>query len=318
VTEPRLSVCIVTYQRPAPLRRCLASLAGQPVAEVVVVDASAAALAPGELPSLAGVVLRYRHAPWLAGWMTRSRNEALRHVDPRVDVVAFLDDDVEVRPVWADALRTAFADPTVAAVAGRTCNGLPDEHLLTGPIGRLRPDGTLSEGFAAQTGRPVEVEHGIGANMAFRRRVLGRLGGFRDDYPGTALREDTDVFLRVCADGGRVLFVPDATVDHRAAAHVHGDRFDTRYKYYARRNHLLLLARNRGLGSPELRAYLRGEVARSVRGGQLPMLRRAQRMGITGAGLVGGLLAVAGGARWERLPPPRVGPVADEIRARLA
>jgi len=318
VTDLGVGVCVVTYERRGFLRRCLMSLMDQQVAEVIVVDASATPAAPHELPGPRGVVLRYRHAPWLAGWMTRSRNEALRHVDPWVDVVAFLDDDVEVRPGWADALRIAFADPSVAAVAGRTANGLPGEQRLRGPIGRLHPDGTLSEGFAAHPDQPLDVDHGIGANMAFRRQVLGRLGGFRDDYPGTAFREDTDVFLRVRAAGGRVLFVPDAAVDHRGAAHVHGDRFDTRYKYYARRNHVLLLARNRGLGSPELRAYLRGEVDRAVRGGQLPLPRRAQRIGITAAGLVGGLLAVPGRARWEPLPSPRVGLLANEIRERLA
>jgi GT2 family glycosyltransferase len=209
-------------------------------------------------------------------------------------------------------------DPSVAATAGRTCNGLPNEHLVTGPIGRLRPDGTLSEGFAGRPSRGVEVDHGIGANMAFRRDVLGRLGGFRDDYAGTALREDTDAFLRVRASGGRVLFVPEAAVDHHAAPHVHGDRFDTRYKYYARHNHVLLLARNCGLGSREMRAYLVGEIDRSVRGDRLSLLRRAQRIGITAGGLVGGLLAVPGRAQWQQMPPPRVGGLADEIRERLA
>ena len=60
--------------------------------EVVVVDASSA----DDGVALARVYpsVHYVHAPHLAGWMTRSRNEALRWV--RSDVVAFLDDDVVV------------------------------------------------------------------------------------------------------------------------------------------------------------------------------------------------------------------------------
>ena len=193
----RLSVCIVTYERPDFLRRCLEALDGvlDERAEVVVVDASALdrrrsvrAIAPAAI---------YVHAPDLAGWMTRSRNEALRWA--RGEVVAFLDDDVVVHSGWQTALLDAFDDPTVAAVAGRTCNGVAGEDHYGRPIGRLLPDGTLTDGFASAPDGEVDVDHGIGANMSFRRAVLAELGGFRDDYPGTALREDTDVFLRVRA-----------------------------------------------------------------------------------------------------------------------
>jgi GT2 family glycosyltransferase len=249
--------------------------------------------------------------------MTRSRNEALRHVDPRVELVAFLDDDVEARPGWAGALRGAFAEPGVVAVAGRTCNGQPGEEKVRGPVGRLMPDGTLSEGFAGDPGRVLAVEHGIGANMAFRRQALGVLGGFRDDYPGTALREDTDIFLRVGALGGSIVFAPEAVVDHRAAPHVRGARFDTRYKYYARRNHVLLLARNRGIASRELRAYLTGEAVRSWSRDDLSPVRRAQRVGITMVGLGGGIAALPSRARLGPLPPERTGSMGRELRARL-
>ena len=68
-------------------------------------------------------------------------------------------------------------------------------------IGRLLPDGRLTGFFGADPGRIIDVNHGIGANMAFRRHVLGRLGGFRDDFRGIGgVREDTDVFFpRCCA-----------------------------------------------------------------------------------------------------------------------
>lgn len=308
---PGLSVCIVTYERPEFLARCLRSLrdALSADAEVVVVDASSADHR-GVAQTIDPAIV-YVHAPHLAGWMTRSRNEALKWV--RGDIVSFLDDDVVVRPGWEAGVRAAFSDPSVAAVAGRTCNGVAGEEHYDRAIGRLLPDGTLTDGFASLPDRrEVDVDHGIGANMAFRRSVLAALGGFRDDYPGTALREDTDIFLRVRAIGARAVFASDAAVDHRPAPHVRGARFDTRYKLYGRRNHLVLLARADGIRSPMLRAWMRRQI-RSV--AVVPgVAAKTRRLGVTVIGLAWGLVALPRTARWGPLPPRRNDPAGREIR----
>jgi GT2 family glycosyltransferase len=308
----RLSVCVVTYERPEFLVRCLSALAELPdVDEIVVVDASdesRSSVATATSPRV-----RYVHAPQLAGWMTRSRNEALRWATG--DLVAFVDDDVVVRPGWATALERSFADPGVAAVAGRTCNGLPGEEDYGRPVGRLLADGTLTEGFAAHISGPVGVDHGIGANMTFRRSVLADLGGFRDDYPGTALREDTDIFLRVRALGLRAVYEPRAAVDHRPAPHVRGARFDTRYKLYGRRNHVVLLARHAGASSPVLRRWIAGQLKNvaQAEGSR----QRLLRLGVTLAGIGWGLLALPRSARLGPTPPRRGDSLGRELRAVL-
>lgn len=309
---PTLSVCIVTYERPAFLLRCLDALAADDTElDVVVVDASGAA---------ADVVVAdvapdatYVWAPQLAGWMTRSRNEALRHVSG--DVIAFLDDDVCVHKGWARAMRQAFTDPRLTAAVGRTLNGQPDEEQYDRPIGRYLADGRLTEGFASRAPGMVEVDHGIGANMAFRRSVLADLGGFRDDYPGTALREDTDIFLRVKAVGGRAFFVPEAVVDHRPAPHVVGRRFDTRYKLYGRRNHMVLVARHDGMASRALRRWVRGELEAMVE--PRTLVGKAQRCGVTLAGLVWGAVVLPQNARWGPSDPRRSGGQAEVLRRSL-
>ncbi|GAA1059039.1 glycosyltransferase family 2 protein [Agromyces bracchium] len=310
----RLSVCVVTYERETFLERCLAALAGEldEGAEVVVVDASKedhARAARAVMPSAT-----YVHAPGLAGWMTRSRNEALRHV--RGEIVAFLDDDVVVRPGWQSALEAAFAIDAVAAVAGRTCNGLPGEERYDREIGRLLPDGTLTDGFAAEGSELVDVDHGIGANMSFRRSVLAELGGFRDDYPGTALREDTDIFLRVRALGARSVFAPAAVVDHRPAPHVRGARFDTRYKLYGRRNHMVLLAREAGIGSRTLWNWV-GAQFRNV-GSASGLRARVMRLAVTIVGVAWGAGAMLKDARWRPTPPRRRDRTGDELRRILS
>ncbi|MGO0575722.1 glycosyltransferase family 2 protein [Ornithinimicrobium panacihumi] len=313
MTDPTLTVCIVTYERSSFLSRCLAGLAPEAdqLSRVVVVDASAAASPPtGDLEV---GDLRYIHAPELAGWMTRSRNRALLEVDS--DLVAFLDDDVVVRPGWARELKSAFQQSGADAVAGRTCDGHPGEEVAVEPIGLLKADGRLSAGFAADTSMQ-DVDHGIGANMSFTREVLRELGGFRDDYPGTALREDTDMFLRVKQLGRRAVFAPGAVVDHLPAPHVRGSRFDTRYKLYGRRNHLVLLTRHSGISSQLPWRWVGGQFQDVLRARGLR--RKAERLGVVTLGVGFGLSALPRTSRWGPTDPRRSGPAADRIRAALS
>ncbi len=300
--QPALSVCIVTYERPAFVRRCLESLDKNLTAdvEVVVVDASAnsqAAIVAQARPSAL-----YIHRPELAGWMTRSRNEALRHVTGAI--VSFLDDDVVISATWQEAVLAAFQDDAVDAVAGRTRNRQPGEESYEPPIGRLLPDGSLTEGFASLPSEIVLVDHGIGANMSFRRtsaRPAGRIPG-RLSQARQCARTPTST----CASSGwvaRRCSQPDAVVDHLPAPHVKGARFDTRYKLYARRNHMVLLARYDGIRSPLLRRWIAREF-REV--GRAPgALRKAQRFVVTALGIAWGAAAMARKARWRPLPPER-------------
>lgn len=308
------TVCIVTYERPDFLRRCVDSLREHVTAdtEIVVVDASASAA--DYATDTTSAVTTYVHAPELAGWMTRSRNEALLHA--RAPVISFIDDDVVVSAMWQRAILTAFDDESVDAVAGRTRNNLPGEEHYDPPVGRLQPDGSLTEGFASMTAGSVEVDHGIGANMSFRRSVLARLGGFRDDYPGTAMREDTDIYLRIKRLGGRAIFVPEALVDHLPAPHVKGARFDTRYKLYARRNHMVMLARHDGIRSSMLLEWVRRQFAGVWRAEGIT--GKIERAGVVTVGLVWGAAAMVLGARWHPSRPERDDAKGSRIREALS
>lgn len=309
-----LSVCVVTYERREFLRRCLESLVANlsDDVQIVVVDASAAD-ASDVVHALRCSAI-YIHDPSVAGWMTRARNAALRHTDG--EVISFLDDDVMISAEWQAAVLDAFADPSVWAVAGRTRNRLPGEESYELPVGRLLADGSLTEGFASQPPGIVEVDHGIGANMSFRRHVLARLGGFRDDYPGTAMREDTDIYLRIRRLGGRAVFSPAAVVDHLPAPHVTGRRFDTRYKLYARRNHMVLLARDGGIRSPKLRRWIGREYRLVLDAAGLA--GKARRFGVTTLGVAWGTVAMLRQARWSPTPPERTDAVGRALRAELS
>jgi len=267
-----VSVIVVTLSRPDYLRNCLAHLASQTVAplETVVVDASpdhlTYSLVVEEFPNV-----RYIRNPAGAGKTGLSRNLGLSEVSG--DVVAFVDDDAYARADWLEQLLRPYSNQNVGGVGGQALNGIDgEEQVGCDDIGRLHPDGTLSGNFAADPGHDVEVDHFLGANMSFRRQALLELGGIRDGYPGTCLREETDLAFRVKSAGWKLVYTPSATVRHVAAPYPRGQRFDVRYTYYAYRNHAVLLARTRGMRSRELRGFRAVAIAESA-----AQLRRSAR-----------------------------------------
>jgi GT2 family glycosyltransferase len=265
---------------------------------VVIVDASPDEATRRVVGDFEGVT--YLTFSGGAGHMTTSRNIGLLHVEG--EVIAFLDDDTVVHKGWLVGLQNAFGDPSVSAVAGRTCNARPGEDAEgVDAIGRLLPDGRLTGFFAADPRRVVGVDHGIGANMAFRRTVLAELGGFRDDFGGVGgVREDTDVFLRIGRLGRKIVFSPEAAVDHLGAPHVRGKRFDLRYEFWSRRNHGLLLARNFGLGSRIFRRWLASELVLVVTRPHRNPLKRIVRVML---GVIGVLAALGVSLRKGRWGP---------------
>lgn len=220
--RPTLTVVICTRGRPEPLSRCLAALAASadPADEVVVVDN-----APDDDATLRVVErhprVRYVCEP-VAG-LSRARNTGIR--ESGGEIVAFTDDDVEVHLGWTARIRSALADATHAAVTGLV---LPaslasePEYLFEAKFGGF------SQGFrpivfdrdfreATLTWAPPVWRIGAGANMAFRREALARVGDF-DERLGAGragCSEDSELWYRLLAAGMSCLYEPRAVVFHR-------------------------------------------------------------------------------------------------------
>ena len=258
-----VSVVIVTYNRPDYVATCLDHLALQTAAphEIIVVDSSPDTRTRDLLVDRPVAYLRNEAG---LGTMATSRAIGARHATG--DVVAFIDDDAFAEPEWLEFLAKPYADPAVGAVGGRSRNNQPDEENIgLDEIGTFRPDGTLTGNFAADPGHDVDVDHLQGCNMSFRRSVLAEIGGIHDHYPGTCLREESDISLRVRAAGHRIVYTPRAVVLHIGGTYAKGRRFDLRYFFYGARNHVVLLSHVYGLRSPILRRYA-GATARAWRG----------------------------------------------------
>jgi GT2 family glycosyltransferase len=250
------SVVVATYARPDYVRTCLERLCAQTVApqRTIVVDASPDDETRAVVAEFPGV--EYRRNDHGAGTLATSR--AIGIADLSEDVVAFIDDDAFAEPDWLEQILRPYRDAGVGAVGGRALNNQPGEETQgLGQIGLLLPDGRLTGYFAADPGRDLDVHHMLGANMSVRLSAIRAVGGIHDFYPGTCLREDADIGLRIGRAGRRVVYAPKAVVHHVGGTYAKGRRFDSRYHFYGARNHVVLLVTALGWGDPHVRRYLR-------------------------------------------------------------
>ncbi|GAA3930556.1 glycosyltransferase family 2 protein [Microbacterium soli] len=255
-------VVVATFRRPDHVRICLEHLQRQTIAprRIVVVDASP----DDETREVVAGFDRVEYRRNELGLGTLAASRAIGTVDATEDVIAFIDDDAYAEPDWLEWLLAAYEPPDVGAVGGRARMGQDgEERDGIERIGRFLRNGRLTGNFAADPQRVIEVDHMLGANMSVRTDVLRSFGGIHDYYPGTCLREDSDLAFRVKLAGYRIVYAPEAVVLHVAGAYSKGARFDLRYRFYGARNHILLLTTTLGWTDPHLIRYLASMAASS-------------------------------------------------------
>ncbi len=148
------------------------------------------------------------------------------------DIIVFTDDDVRVTTMWVEA-----ACGPLDGIAPPEYTGGPVKPIWGSPapawLDQTRPDlwGTLAildygrETFWFEDRRKVP----LGANMAVRRVLIKRIGGFDPALGrrGKLLlgQEQSEFFARSRAAGARGVYVPDMVVYH----HVPAERLTKRY-----------------------------------------------------------------------------------------
>lgn len=218
---PTISVVLCTYNRAASLAVVLESLGRQRLPsgaswELVLVDNNSKddTRAVAERFRSQGLPLEYVFEP------RQGKSHALNTgiARSRGAIIAFTDDDVLIDEGWLAAYIAGF-----------------EAHDCVGAGGRIRPlwkqdppSWFSAEGKFALKQAIVFLDFGseareidkpvYGANMAFRREVFDRVGGFRTDLGPRGdvhtVGEDSDLCARVRADGGHIFYFPDALVDH--------------------------------------------------------------------------------------------------------
>jgi GT2 family glycosyltransferase len=222
---PRITVVVATRERPDALRTCLNTLLAVdfPGYEVVVVDNDPTTDDTFTLiaEDFAGRVHYIRENRRGLSW---AHNRALE--ETTTDIVAFVDDDVIVDRHWLAAIAEGFsAGDDVGCVTGLI---LPSEMETPAQL-MLEWHGGFAKGFAQRiydmnSNRPDDPlfpfaagQLGSGANMAFKTKVLRRLGGFDSAIGiGTAARggDDLAAFFRVVVKH-QLAYQPTAVIWHR-------------------------------------------------------------------------------------------------------
>lgn len=206
----RSSLVVASRDRAPQLRETLARLAGLEASlpwEVVLVD-------NGSTDDTLRVMRSFeRQAPVpvrvveerTPGWGA-AKNTGVRA--SRGKIVVSIDDDCYPAPDYLDAVSEAFEDPDVGYIGGRI--------LLDDPTDRPVTINTLSEPRTLPPRSHVPAGLIQGANMAFRREVFDRIGGFDELFGAGAAFSGGDVEFaaRASARGWKGAYVPEALVYH--------------------------------------------------------------------------------------------------------
>jgi GT2 family glycosyltransferase len=205
--QPSISIVIPTRERPGYLEVALRSVAPQASeakAQILVIDDSTGS--PGTRAIAERFGARYeRHRGPLG--LNVARNTGVDR--SQGELVVFLDDDIQVKEGWLDAL--------VDAVGAH-----PEIEVFTGPItariegkaprscGREGPPITSLELGSQDT----EAPYAWGANMAVRRHALNRVGPFEVSLVNGGDEQEWQDRWRA-GGGGPVMYVARAGLYHR-------------------------------------------------------------------------------------------------------
>lgn len=219
--DTSLSVVICTRDRAESLGKTLESLmrSAELPHEIVVVDN-----APRDTRTR-DVVSRFERARYVVEMvpgLSQARNAGLRASHGAF--VAYTDDDVEVHPHWTARVRRALATGEHAAMTGLV---LPASLALESEYLFEKKFGGFAQGFRRMIYDAEWVEDtkawgvpvwriGAGANMAFRRDALRKVGGF-DERLGAGragCSEDSELWYRLLRSGDSCVYEPRAVTFH--------------------------------------------------------------------------------------------------------
>ena len=216
---PSVTVVVCTRDRTEQLRRCLEALLAldYPNYEILIVDNAPSNDNTAQLA--ASLPVRYvRESRLGLDW---ARNLGIAEANS--EIIAFTDDDACPDRLWLRAIASGFAEPEVMALTGLV---LPAELDTTAQNLFEFVYGGMSKGFRRRLmrKRTLKVQEllwasafGVGANMAFRRRLFTVVGSFDialDVGTPSGGGGDVEMFHRLVAHGHTLIYEPAALVWH--------------------------------------------------------------------------------------------------------
>lgn len=216
----KLSVVICTYNRDRYLPDALESMvkqdAGRNDFELIVVNNNCTDRTEeicrrflNDHPEI-----NFRHVVEPTQGLSSARNKGIEvAITP---LVAFLDDDAIAREDYVKNLLHHFEkNPGFDAVGGKVIPIYPDDkepEWMSKYIQRL-----VSKVDDGEEIMEFRNKYPVGCNMAFRKKVFDKVGGFNTDL--TLRSDDKYIFSKLKKAGLRTLYAPDVYVRHNIEAY---------------------------------------------------------------------------------------------------
>jgi len=205
---PLVSIHVPAYNEPPELlKETLDALAAldYPNFEVLVIDNNTkdpAVWEPVEAHcAQLGPRFRFFHVDPLAGFKAGALNYALRQTDPSAEVVAVIDADYVVHPLWLRNLVPAFQDPEVAiAQAPQDYRDADQNAFKAMCMAEYR--GFFLLGMVTRNERNAIIQHGT--MTMIRRSALVEADGWAE----WCITEDAELGLRLFEAGYKALYIP--------------------------------------------------------------------------------------------------------------
>lgn len=222
----KVSVIVMTFNRPESLGRCLESLSKQTfpsvMFEVVIVDGSV--VPARELVTTTRDRLDIQHVIGPNLGIAGNRNRGASHA--RGACLAFMDDDCVARPDWLKRLYGAFQTTPHAMIGGGVENVSPENaYAAAGQV--------ITEAVMAYFNPPEqEPTFFPGLNFAISRQAFLELGGCDSRFQLLGGGEDRDFIDRWRHAGGSLVSCTEAIVRHEHRSSLRG--FVRQYFHYGR------------------------------------------------------------------------------------
>lgn len=253
MTSPKVSIVINTYNRARCLENALKAARDQAYAdfEIIVVNGPSTDHTAEILGRWAPLI---KCETCAEANLSMSRNIGVAAAAG--EIVAFMDDDAAPHPNWLTRLAAAYSDPAAGAAGGFTLDASGSRYQVRKTLcDRNGAAYSVSPFFDERPlnfpGTPFYPSL-LGANSSFRRAALAQIGGF--DHGFAYLLDETDVCLRLVDAGWKVVYVPDALVQHHfEESHLRDKRRVARSVYPSAASKAYFIMRHgRGTGIEEV------------------------------------------------------------------
>jgi glycosyltransferase involved in cell wall biosynthesis len=212
-----ISVVICTRNRSKELKICVENLLKQVSIpkEIIVVDNAPVDDSTREFTEQYELITYYAE---MRPGLDIARNTGAKNA--RFPIVAYVDDDVKVHADWSYRVWETFQEPTVSAMTGLVIAS----SLETESQQIFEKHWEFNKGYKPLTFNESFVKGnvpkvwliGAGANMAFRKVMLEKVGFFdeRLDVGAAGCSGDSEIWFRILLAGGKINYNPLAVSHH--------------------------------------------------------------------------------------------------------